>query len=761
MTRVRSSCFALLVVVFCLAPGARRCLAAPIPLEQELEAGRGFVNAFVAQYGLSENARYRQLAETVLSRITKASGERPELQWRAVVLKYNPNNPVGRNASAWPGGHLVTDEKFIEMLEAAAGGDPARTEALLAGVVAHEIAHVIRRDTDALVPLFFQGKAVNAQQLLFTLKSTDSPNKTNATEQRTKENECDRHGAFYLLRAGYDIKDMIDVFRKLAEEEVDEVLFNSELDHARANERVGNLLEVRGQVQVDEQLYDEAVNILRAGLEELLPVADQNLQQVALRFPTVLPVRHARAALAHRRYIAKVPPEKLVFKPSFSFYRFRPTRSLPEDYLQEAIALYEGILKDYESQGYRGLGPTAAAYALALTHARRINEALTWAQRAVELAPEDWNSYNVLGIALYLSGMKTEAVEQFRKAVALAAPPAPRGLVERSLMTATMEERAAWGYVASLGPVEFGPALFNLGVASQAAGQKGEAVSAFQAYLATDARSSWADRARALMKELGVATPPGLPSVAGVSVGMADVEVSKKLGQQRGIAPVEPGGQAWRYKEKGFTLFLDEGNRVRAGLLYQGFPGEVGPGVRVGTPAAQVEKVWGKPVSVAEAGDRQAWVYPAQGLTFVLKKGVVSRVLWAPAPAVGSALVRADVRVSPGDKAEKVKEALGPPDAGLGDEQRGGVWTYNRLGVRVRFDPTGVVALVTITNPSTASVGGIRLGDSAAKVRQVIGPAFASEGGDAGETLSYPDRGVAFVMRNAAVAVINLFPRQV
>ncbi|MBI3945761.1 MAG: M48 family metalloprotease [Armatimonadetes bacterium] len=735
--------------------------AAQLTLEQEAQAGRGFVNAFTEQYGLSENQEYHRIAREILLRLARASGERPEVQWRAVVLKYNPNNPVGKNASAWPGGYLVTDEEFMRTIQVGSGGDPARMEALVAGVIAHEMAHVIRRDTDALVPLFFRQATPTAPQLLMTLKSTDAGPKTGAAEQRQKEDACDRHGAFYLLRAGYEIQDMIDVFRRLADEEVDEVLFSSELDHARAGERVGNLLEVKTQVTDDERLYDEAVNILNAGLgDEMLAIAARNLESIAVRFPKVLPIRHARAVLAHRRFIAKMPPEKLVYMPSFSFYRFKPTRAFADDFLIEALREYEAILKDYEAEGHKGLGPTVAAYALALTHAGEKEQALTWAQKGVQLAPEDWSAHNVLGIALKMAGKGAEAVAALRKAVELAAPEAPKALVERSLMTTAIEERTAWRYLGELPPVDFGPALYNLGLALKDAGDKAGAARAFQAFAALDSRSDWGKLAQTHLKAVG-GRPLAEPApISGVTIDMSDVALSKKLGEQRDISPVEPGGQVWRYKTKGFSLFLDEGGRVRAGMLYAPYAGEIGPAVRIDAAAAQVEQVWGKPLKVARASTREAWSYPAYGLTFLMNRGKLAKVLWSPAPRTRGATVASDVPVRPGDRADRVKAALGAPDTGEGEEGQGGAWVYDRLGVRVRFDRSAAVALVTVTRPSHSAVEQVRLGDPAGRIRQLLGSGFVTADVDRSETHSFPDRGVSFVVRNAEIAVINLFPRQ-
>ncbi len=746
-----------------LVVSVARPSAAALPLEQEVQAGRGFVNAFVDQYGVSENQKYRELAQGVLTRLAQASGERPELQWRAVVLKHNANNPVGKNASAWPGGQIVTDDEFLKTLEASSAGDEERLRSLLAGVLAHEMAHVIRHDTDALVPVFFKTPEAPPAHLLNTLKSTGDTPKTNADEQRTKENESDRHGAFYLLRAGYRIEDMINVFRRLADEEVDEVLFSSDLDHARAGERVGNLLEIKSQVINDERLYDEAVNILRLGLDDqMLNIAEQNLQMVAQHFPNVLPVRHARAVLLHRRYLSKTPPRKLVHKPSFSFYRFRTTRSVfLEDFLTRALQEYEAILKDYEAEGYKGLGPTAAAYALGLAQAKDLEKAQTWARRAVDLAPDDWNSYNVLGIVLHKMGQSAEAVVQLRKALSLAAPELPRALVERALLTSA-EERAVWRYVESQAPVDFGPALYNLALALKDAGDKDGAAHAFQAYLATDAGSDWATMAREQLPELGASPPASALPVGGVTAGLTDVNLREKIGDPDAINALTSGWQVWRYKEKGFSLFLDDSHRVRAGLLYAPFAGDLGGGARVGAGADQVEKAWGKPVATLAANGREAWGYAAQGLTFLMEEGKLAKAVWCPAPPAGTAEVSGALQIRPGDTAEQVRKALQRgPDTGDGEEQRGGVWVYDDLGLRLRFDAEAKVALVTITRPNTTAVAGVKLGDSPSRIRQVLGSGFATSDVDNAETLNFPDKGLAYIIRNAEVSIITLFPKQV
>ena len=81
-----------------------------------------------------------------------------------------------------------------------------------------------------------------------------------------------------------------------------------------------------------------------------------------------------------------------------------------------------------------------------------MEKGLTWAQKAVELAPDDWNGHNILAMAMFRKGMKPEAVAQMQKAISLAAPEGPRALVERPLLLASSTERAVVRYVETQAP---------------------------------------------------------------------------------------------------------------------------------------------------------------------------------------------------------------------------------------------------------------------------------------------------------------------
>ena len=334
------------------------------------------------------------------------------------------------------------------------------------------------------------------------------------------------------------------------------------------------------------------MNILRLGLDEaMLRIAERNLELVSARFPKVLPVRHARAVLAHRRYLLKVPPQTLRLKPSFSFYRFRASRGFPEDFLLQAIREYEAILKDYENTGHQGLGPTVAAYALALAHNDQAAKALPWAQKAVQLSPDDWSAHNVLGIVQLKLDQPAEAVKSLTRAVGLAVPAEPKELVERAFLNASMEERAVWRYGrADAGGVWAGALQPRRGAAGHRPGPPPRL-----------SVPTWRPTRSATGQTGSPRLPPGAgPCRPGCRAGRRhhrgdDGRRPAQEGGRRGDrhAP-SPTAQVWRYKEKGFSVFLDETGRVRSMLLYAPFAGRFGPGVTLGAAPAQIEKAWGK-----------------------------------------------------------------------------------------------------------------------------------------------------------------------
>lgn len=140
-----------------------------------------------------------------------APGAKYAYQWKVV-------NVADVNAFALPGGYLYFNRGLIET---------AKSEGQLAGVMAHEMAHVaLRHGTNQASKAYLSQMGLGVMGGLLS-KGGDSTNKTidavggfgmNALFlkfSRTDEEQADIVGAQMMARAGYDPQDMVDFFETL------------------------------------------------------------------------------------------------------------------------------------------------------------------------------------------------------------------------------------------------------------------------------------------------------------------------------------------------------------------------------------------------------------------------------------------------------------------------------------------------------------------------------------------------------------------
>ncbi|MFM8558334.1 MAG: M48 family metalloprotease, partial [bacterium] len=122
---------ALIAVVGCAVNPAtgRRELSLLTP-EQEADIGREGYAAVVAEYGAYDDAALTAYVDSVGQRVARAS-DLPGLKWRFTVL----DDPAV-NAFAMPGGYIYVTRGLLAHMG---------SEAQLAGVLGHEIAHVTAR----------------------------------------------------------------------------------------------------------------------------------------------------------------------------------------------------------------------------------------------------------------------------------------------------------------------------------------------------------------------------------------------------------------------------------------------------------------------------------------------------------------------------------------------------------------------------------------------------------------------------------------
>lgn len=175
-----------------------------ISAEQEIAIGKEGYAATVAEYGLYDDRRITTYVDSIGQRLAKVS-ELPTLQWHFTVL----DDPVV-NAFAMPGGYIYITRGILAHLG---------SEAQLAGVLGHEIAHVTARHS---------ARQITQQQLaglglgLAGVFSESFRQYSGAAQQalgllllkygRDDENTADELGIRYMTAAGWDPREIPNTY---------------------------------------------------------------------------------------------------------------------------------------------------------------------------------------------------------------------------------------------------------------------------------------------------------------------------------------------------------------------------------------------------------------------------------------------------------------------------------------------------------------------------------------------------------------------
>ena len=176
--------------------------------QQEIQMGQEADQQIQTSFGAYDDAELQQYVQSLGARLAAAS-ERPDLPWTFRVL----DDPTV-NAFALPGGFVYVTRGILTHL---------RSEAELAGVLGHEIAHITARHSVnqiskaqltqlgfglgmILVPELrpFGDLASAGMQLLFLKYSRDD------------ESQADELGLRYMTRLDYDPRELADAMRMLA-----------------------------------------------------------------------------------------------------------------------------------------------------------------------------------------------------------------------------------------------------------------------------------------------------------------------------------------------------------------------------------------------------------------------------------------------------------------------------------------------------------------------------------------------------------------
>jgi beta-barrel assembly-enhancing protease len=176
-----------------------RQAAGGIDQKEEIELGRDMAARLLGAAPLVANEGLQRYVNNV-GRWLASQTERPELPWRFGVLE-----APQLNAFATPGGHIFVTRGLLERM---------RNEAELAGVLAHEIAHVLKKHHLQAMQKSAQLELANTAITTFSRQDASAQKRDKLLSagselfarglDKSDELEADRLGVVIAARAGYD-----------------------------------------------------------------------------------------------------------------------------------------------------------------------------------------------------------------------------------------------------------------------------------------------------------------------------------------------------------------------------------------------------------------------------------------------------------------------------------------------------------------------------------------------------------------------------
>lgn len=166
---------------------------------------------------LSNNKRWNDILQRVGSRIAKAANK-PDFKWEFKLIE-SPE----QNAFCLPGGKVAVYTGILK---------PARTEAGLAAIIGHEVAHATARhggqrmtaQMGTQLGMAAIGAAIGAddknptKRALMGALGVGSVVGVSLPFSRSNETEADEIGLIYMARAGYDPKEAPEFWKRFGSE---------------------------------------------------------------------------------------------------------------------------------------------------------------------------------------------------------------------------------------------------------------------------------------------------------------------------------------------------------------------------------------------------------------------------------------------------------------------------------------------------------------------------------------------------------------
>ena len=175
----------------------------------EIDLGRRLAQQIEAEHRVLPDHEVQKYVLEISRPLVEASyGDRPEIRYRIRVL----DDPRQVNAFALPGGFLYVYSGLLLFAE---------NEAEVAGVLAHEIGHVVGRHSANQMASRLGMQVVLAIALgeqpdaLAEAAADLAGSGTMAAFSRGDERDADRYGVAYTIAAGYDPRGLVTFFSKL------------------------------------------------------------------------------------------------------------------------------------------------------------------------------------------------------------------------------------------------------------------------------------------------------------------------------------------------------------------------------------------------------------------------------------------------------------------------------------------------------------------------------------------------------------------
>jgi predicted Zn-dependent protease len=178
--------------------------------KEEIEIGQDMASQLLGAAPLMANDGVQRYVNNV-GRWLASQTERPDLPWRFGVLE-----APQLNAFATPGGHIFITRGLLERM---------KSEAELAGVLAHEISHVLKKHHLKAIQKGAQMELAGAAVSLLARQDRSTPNREKLLAagselfsrglDKSDELEADRLGVVIAARGGYDAYGLPSVLQTL------------------------------------------------------------------------------------------------------------------------------------------------------------------------------------------------------------------------------------------------------------------------------------------------------------------------------------------------------------------------------------------------------------------------------------------------------------------------------------------------------------------------------------------------------------------